>query len=96
MGILDEICPVLGRFLTLSKNAYTKFYAGPQKSRKVGLNLRTATKVAGTLVAPYVWPVFGASFLKDTFSDQKLVRQQMLCLGVTEFYLNHLSDFLKE
>ena len=33
MGILDEICPFQGIFLTLSKNAYTKFYAGPRKDK---------------------------------------------------------------
>ena len=29
MGIFDGICPFPGIFLTLSKNAYTKFYARP-------------------------------------------------------------------
>ena len=40
MGILDEICPFQGIFLTLSKNAYTKFYAGPALNHfayKIGL-----------------------------------------------------------
>ena len=29
MGIFDGICPFPSIFLTLSKNAYTEFYAGP-------------------------------------------------------------------
>lgn len=63
--------------------------------KKLGLNLKTIAKGVGTAFVPLVWPAFAASLIKDGFDDKKLVRQQMLMLGVNELYLNHLEQFMK-
>ena len=65
------------------------------KEKKLGLNKRTVGKGLATAFLPFVWPAFAASLIKDGFDDGKIVRQQMLMLGMNELYYNHLDQFLK-
>lgn len=86
-----------------SEEAYQRFLSNfkrkiegeiTKKQKKIGVNVSTAVKFAGTLVAPWVWPVFGASLLNDVFKDKRLVRDQQLIYGVTELYHKHLAEFM--
>ncbi len=63
--------------------------------RKLGWNKKSVGKGIGAVLAPYVWPAFVASLIKDGFHDSRIVRQQMLLLGVSELYTNHLDQFMK-
>ena len=79
----------LAELRTKVKNGVTK------KEKKLGLNKRTVGKGLATAFLPFVWPAFAASLIKDGFDDGKIVRQQMLMLGMNELYYNHLDQFLK-
>ena len=79
----------LAELRTKVKNGVTK------KEKKLGLNKRTVGKGLATAFLPFVWPAFAASLIKDGFDDGKIVRQQMLMLGMNEPYYNHLDQFLK-
>ena len=79
----------LAELRTKVKNGVTK------KEKKLGLNKRTVGKGLATAFLPFVWPAFAASLIKDGFDDGKIVRQQMLMLGMNELYYNHLDQLLK-
>ena len=79
----------LAELRTKVKNGVTK------KEKKLGLNKRTVGKGLATAFLPFVWPAFAASLIKAGFDDGKIVRQQMLMLGMNELYYNHLDQFLK-
>ena len=79
----------LAELRTKVKNGVTK------KEKKLGLNKRTVGKGLATAFLPFVWPAFAASLIKDGFDDGKIVRQQMLMLGMNELYYNHHDQFLK-
>ena len=79
----------LAELRTKVKNGVTK------KEKKLGLNKRTVGKGLATAFLPFVWPAFAASLIKDGFDDGKIVRQQMLMLGMNELYYNHLDQFWK-
>ncbi len=79
----------LAELRTKVKNGVTK------KEKKLGLNKRTVGKGLATAFLPFVWPAFAARLIKDGFDDGKIVRQQMLMLGMNELYYNHLDQFLK-
>lgn len=66
-----------------------------KKKKKLGLNCRTVGKSMAVGFLPWVWPAFAISLLKDGFDDRKIVRRQMLMLGIHELYYKHLDQFMK-
>lgn len=41
-----------------------------EKQKKLGFNVRTVLKGAGTLFLPFVWPFLAGSLIKDVFPDK--------------------------
>lgn len=80
-------------FLTELQNKVNNVVA--KKENKLGMNMRTVGKSLATVLLSWAWPVFAASLIKDGFDDIKLRRQQMLMLGISELYFNHLDQFMK-
>lgn len=66
-----------------------------EKQKKLGFNVRTVLKGAGTLFLPFVWPFLAGSLIK-VFDDKKLVKNQQYTFGIFELYKNDLETFMKE
>ncbi len=61
---------------------------------KLGKNKRTIVK--GILMGlPIIRPFAAGSLIKDGLDDAKEMRKQKLLLGIIEFYMNHLEQFIK-
>lgn len=65
------------------------------KTKKLGINRKTALKLGG-LAIPHLSFIVLGSLIADVFGDSALVRKQQFFLGVTELYTNHLDAFMKQ